>query len=97
MDLFAEQDFANFVFDWHLRQGKQSKLLQHRTYTSGKRQNQLGRFLEGHANISWLHDIQTGDFVESAKTLKALADSETDLVARKKDYAKHSKIIKPMC
>jgi len=51
MDLFAEQDFANFVFDWHLRQGKQSKLLQHRTYTSGKRQNQLGRFLEGHANF----------------------------------------------
>ena len=25
MDVFAEQDFANFVFDWHLRQGKQSK------------------------------------------------------------------------
>ena len=92
MDLFAEQDFANFVFDWHLRQGKQSKLLQHRTYTSGKRQNQLGRFLEGHANISWLHDIQTGDFLESAKTLKALADSETDLVARKKTMLSIAKL-----
>ena len=92
MDLFAEQDFANFVFDWHLRQGKQSKLLQHRTYTSGKRQNQLGRFLEGHANISWLHDIQTGDFLESAKTLKVLADSETDLVARKKTMLSIAKL-----
>ena len=92
MDLFAEQDFANFVFDWHLRQGKQSKLLQHRTYTSGKRQNQLGRFLEGHASISWLHDIQTGDFLESAKTLKALADSETDLVARKKTMLSIAKL-----
>ena len=92
MDVFAEQDFANFVFDWHLRQGKQSKLLQQRTYNSGKRQNQLGRFLEGHATISWLHDIQTGDFEEAGKTLKALADSEVDLLARKKTMLSIAKL-----
>ena len=92
MDEFAEQDFANFVFDWHLRQGKQSKLLKQRTYTTGKRQNQLGQFLEGHANISWLHDIQTGDFQEASKTLKALADSEVDLLARKKTMLSIAKL-----
>ena len=92
MDLFSEQDFANFVFDWHLRQGKQSKLLQQRTYTSGKRQSQLGRFLEGHANISWLHDIQTGDYLESAKTLKALADTEIDSLSRKKTMLSIAKL-----
>ena len=92
MDLFSEQDFANFVFDWHLRQGKQSKLLQQRAYTSGKRQNQLGRFLEGHANISWLHDIQTGDYHESAKTLKVLADAEVDSLSRKKTMLSIAKL-----
>ena len=92
MDVFAEQDFANFVFDWHLRQGKQSKLLKQRAYTTGRRQNQLGRFLEGHANISWLHDIQTGDFAEAGKTLKTLADSEIDLVARKKTMLSLAKL-----
>ena len=92
MDVFAEQDFANFVFDWHLRQGKQSKLLQQRTYTSGKRQNQLGRFLEGHANISWLHDVQIGDYQEAGKTLQALADSEVDLLARKKTMLSIAKL-----
>ena len=92
MDKFSEHDFANFVFDWHLRQGKQSKLLQQRAYTSGKRQNQLGRFLEGHANISWLHDIQTGDYQESAKTLKTLADSEVDSLSRKKTMLSIAKL-----
>ena len=90
---FTDQKFmANFVFDWHLRQGKQSKLLQQRAYTSGKRQNQLGRFLEGHANISWLHDIQTGDYQESAKTLKTLADSEVDSLSRKKTMLSIAKL-----
>ena len=55
-------------------------------------ENQLGRFLEGHANISWLHDIQTGDYHESAKTLKVLADAEVDSLSRKKTMLSIAKL-----
>lgn len=92
MDTFADHNFAHFVFDWHLRQGKQSRLLQQRTYNSGRRQNQLGQFLEGHAQISWLHNIQTESYSESAKTLKRLADAETDVVGRKKTMLSLAKL-----
>ena len=27
MEMFADQNFSNFVFDWHVREGKQAKLL----------------------------------------------------------------------
>ena len=27
MELFADRNFSNFVFDWHVREGKQAKLL----------------------------------------------------------------------
>ena len=60
---------------WYLRQGKQSRLLQQRSYNTGSRQNQLGQFLEGHAQISWLHNIQTGNYSEAATTLKRLSDA----------------------
>ena len=90
MEQFGDQNFANFVFDWHLRQGKQSKLLKQQH--NNRRQDQLGAFLEGHAQISWLHNIQTSNYAESAQTLKKLADAETDVVGRKKTMLSLAKL-----
>jgi len=92
MDNFADHNFAHFVFDWHLRQGKQSRLLQQRSYNTGRRQNQLGQFLEGHAQISWLHNIQTGNYSEAATTLKRLSDAEAEIVGRKKTMLSLAKL-----
>jgi hypothetical protein len=71
MDQFSEQHFSNFVFDWHVREGKQGKLL---AETSSRRQAELGKFLKGHDTISWLHDIHAGDLVAASTTLKTLAE-----------------------
>ena len=76
------QDFSDFVFDWHVREGKQSKLLA-QSYSS-KRQEKLGRFLAGHSNISWIHDIQTEKYNAASDTLQALAENEVKFVAKKK-------------
>jgi hypothetical protein len=76
------QDFSDFVFDWHVREGKQSKLLA-QSYSS-QRTEKLGRFLAGHSNISWLHDIQTEKYMNAADTLHNLAQNEVTNVAKKK-------------
>ena len=70
------------MFDWHVREGKQSKLLA-QSYSSN-RQEKLGRFLEGHSAISWLHDIQTEKFMPASDTLQNLAENEIKNVAKKK-------------
>lgn len=90
MDQFADQDFSDFVFDWHVREGKQSKLLA-QSYSS-LRQEKLGRFLEGHSNISWLHDLQTGRYGSASETLQTLASSEVKNVAKKKTFFSLAKL-----
>ncbi len=81
MEQFSEHRFSNFVFDWHVREGKQGKLL---AETSKERQAELGSFLRGHDKISWLHDLSAGDYVSASTTLRSLAEQETELVARKR-------------
>ena len=47
MEAFADQGFAQFVFSWHLREGKQAKLLKE---TPADRKKELGAFLrQGHS------------------------------------------------
>ena len=40
------------------------------------------RFLTGHSDISWLHDIHTNNFNHAASTLLQAASNETDLLER---------------
>ena len=70
MEMFADQNFSNFVFDWHVREGKQAKLLS-QNY-SGTRNNQLGQYLKSHSELSWMHEIEVQKFADAATTLKAL-------------------------
>ena len=83
MDSFSEYNFSSFVFQWHVAEGKQGKLL---AEMSGARRADLGRFLEGqgHKGISWLHDLNVGQLGKAAETLKALAEEENEIVSRKK-------------
>ena len=90
MELFADQNFSNFVFDWHVREGKQAKLLT-QNYT-GNRNNQLGKYLKNHSELSWMHEIETNQYSEAVNTLKALAYNETSQVATKKNLLSIAKL-----
>lgn len=85
MDKFSEHNFAEFVFAWHIKEGKQGRLLAESAKNS-QRQTELGRFLHGYSDISWMHDIQTKKYGTAAETLKGLAENESDYCARKKVF-----------
>ena len=78
MEMFADQNFSNFVFDWHVREGKQAKLLS-QNY-SGSRNNQLGQYLKSHSELSWMHEIESQKYSDAAATLKTLAHNEINKV-----------------
>ena len=90
MDFFAEQNFSNFVFDWHVREGKQARLLS-QNY-SGQRNKQLGTYLKGHSELSWMHEIETNRFSDAVNTLKNLAYNETESIATKKTLLSIAKL-----
>ena len=81
---------TNFVFDWHVHEGKQAKLLS-QNY-SGSRNNQLGQYLKNHSELSWMHEIETHKYADAAATLKTLAHNETNKVANKKTLLSISKL-----
>jgi len=76
---YSEHNFSEFVFSWYVKEGKQSRLL-----AATGRSKELGRFLSGHSDISWLHDIHTENLGNAASTLTDIAKAETDILARKK-------------
>ena len=82
MERFKANNFASFVFDWHVREGKQGKLLKE---LSTGRQDELSKFLQkGHSNLAWMHDVQMNEFGKATQTLKDLAMQEAQYAARKK-------------
>uniref|UniRef100_A0A0K2TIA8 Nucleoporin Nup133/Nup155-like C-terminal domain-containing protein n=1 Tax=Lepeophtheirus salmonis TaxID=72036 RepID=A0A0K2TIA8_LEPSM len=92
MDRFAAQKFSDFVFDWHVKEGKQGRLLSQVQKSGNRRQEELGRFLSGHAGFSWVHDVQTNKFKDASLTLKKLALNEIEILARKKTMLSLSKL-----
>ncbi len=90
MEVFSEHNFSNYVFDWHVREGKQARLLS-QNYSSS-RSNQLGKYLKGHSSLSWMHEIDTQQYTDAAATLKALAYNETKKVSQKKTHLSLAKL-----
>ncbi len=90
MEMFADQNFSNFVFDWHVREGKQAKLLSQNYSTS--RNKQLGQYLKSHSELSWMHEIESGKYGDAVNTLKTLAYGETANVANKKNLLSIAKL-----
>lgn len=84
MERFKTNNFASFVFDWHVREGKQGKLLKE---LSSGRQDELSRFLQkGHSNLAWMHEVQMNQFGKATETLKELGLQEAQFAARKKVF-----------
>ena len=90
MEQFSDHNFSNFVFDWHVREGKQAKLLS-KNY-SGNRNNQLGQYLKNHSELSWMHEIETQKYTDAVTTLKALAYNESSQVSNKKTLLSIAKL-----
>ncbi len=89
---------AEFVYEWHVREGKAAKLLtQEKSFIpkkegEGQEKATLRKFLGRHDKLSWLHDMSTTQWSAAADTLETLADRETERLSRKKvmDELDHS-------
>ena len=82
---FQEKGFAEHLFKWYMKEGKQSKML---VSTSPF----LGKFLENHENLYWLYAIQNGQFDKAGDCLLTLAGGEERNLERKKTLYSLSKL-----
>ncbi|XP_072031616.1 nuclear pore complex protein Nup133-like [Amphiura filiformis] len=93
MKQFHNQGFSDFVFKYYMDEGKRGKLLS-QPFTQHA---ELSEFLQSHDHLSWLHDIQTKDFIKAHRTLKKLALKETLSVSKKKTLLSLSKLSALAC
>jgi nuclear pore complex protein Nup133 len=85
---FADESFADFVFQWYIDHGKKSKLLS----TLPINKDELGEFLRNRDEMSWIYDIINSRYDSAAGTLKKLAHQERDSLARRKHLFSLSKL-----
>ncbi|KAI0211444.1 Nucleoporin_C domain-containing protein [Lamellibrachia satsuma] len=87
---FQGRGFPEYVFKWYMNKGKRGKLLS----SSLASHPLLGRFLQTSENkhLSWLHDINAGDFFQAQSTLQTLAEEHNTFVAKKKTLLSLSKL-----
>ncbi|XP_074646097.1 nuclear pore complex protein Nup133-like isoform X2 [Tubulanus polymorphus] len=90
MEQYESQDFAEFAMKWFVEAGKCSKVLK----LPISQRAALGRFFDQEENksISWLYDIDAGNFSQAQTTLKDLALNESRSVAKKKTLLSLSKL-----
>lgn len=97
LDRFKNEDFAQHVFNWYLREGKQGKLLARcraaaRPATRIAPPSSLNKFLGAHPQLKWLQHAFEGDYAQAAQTLLVLALEEKDLLTRKKSMLSFAKL-----
>lgn len=97
LDRFKNEDFAQHVFNWYLREGKQGKLLARcraaaRPATRITPPSSLNKFLGTHPQLKWLQHAFEGDYAQAAQTLLVLALEEKDLLTRKKSMLSFAKL-----
>ncbi|KAK2188235.1 hypothetical protein NP493_139g03010 [Ridgeia piscesae] len=90
MSQFQRMGFPEYVFKWYMNEGKRGKLLS----SSLASHPLLGRFLQTSENqhLSWLHDVNAGDFFQAQSTLQSLAAEHRTFVAKKKTLLSLSKL-----
>ncbi|XP_059142575.1 nuclear pore complex protein Nup133-like isoform X2 [Physella acuta] len=87
---FADKGFAQFSFNWYMKEGKRGHLLS-QPVSQG---DELSKFLDS-SNVkylSWLHEINRGNFLAAHDTLADLARMETNFLAKKKTLLSLSKL-----
>merc|ERR1719427_1220811 len=94
MDQFSDTNFSSHVFSWYVKEGKQNRLL---SLPKAGRTPELASFLTTHSNISWLHDIHTGNYTTASLTLSDMALKEGDILARKKTQLSLAKLTALAC
>ncbi|OTF74251.1 nuclear pore complex protein Nup133-like protein, partial [Euroglyphus maynei] len=78
---FAEKGFAEYLFEWYLKEGKQGKMLSSSTTTNNQK---LDAFLSNHDTLKWLHELHSHRYKDASSTLKKLGLFEENCVARRK-------------
>ncbi|XP_046910834.2 nuclear pore complex protein Nup133 [Dermatophagoides farinae] len=78
---FAEKGFAEYLFEWYLKEGKQGKMLSSSTTANNQK---LDAFLSNHDSLKWLHQLHSHRYKEASSTLKKLGLFEENCVARRK-------------
>ncbi|CAG2175351.1 unnamed protein product, partial [Oppiella nova] len=84
---FANKGFAEYLFKWYLKEGKQGKML-----TMSASLHTLTNFLKNHQQLNWLHQIHLDQFPEASHTLRELAQHEQNYLSRKKTLLSLSKL-----
>ncbi|PVD32345.1 hypothetical protein C0Q70_07778 [Pomacea canaliculata] len=87
---FADRGFSQHLFNWYLKEGKRSQLLSHQFAHNPELKSFLAA--ENTRYLSWLHEINTGDFLAAHETLVDLARSEKVFLAKKKTLLSLSKL-----
>lgn len=77
------QDFSQFLFNWYMREKKQSCLIERCKEKGGEK---LANLLNDHPSLVWLHDIASGHYQKASETLLELAHEEMQLLRRKKVF-----------
>ena len=89
MERFNNTEFSSHVYSWYVKEGKQNRLL---SLSKSRHTSELTNFLTTHNDISWLHDIQTGNYPQAADTLTSIALGEREILARKKTQLSLAKL-----
>ncbi len=89
MERFNNTEFSSHVYSWYVKEGKQNRLL---SLSKSRHTTDLTNFLTTHNDISWLHDIHTGNLTQAADTLTSMAMREGEVLARKKTQLSLAKL-----
>lgn len=73
--VYSRYNFSEYLFNWFLARGKSVQML--------NSSRMFPHLLEGHSDLRWLHQIQTDDYSGALRTLKTLADKESDVMKKK--------------
>lgn len=88
IERFEEHNFSQYAINWHLQQNKRGDLFERFKHN----QSDLSRFLGDHPSLAWIQAIFNGDLVKASSVLFSLAQSETELVQRKKTMLSLAKL-----
>lgn len=84
---FSHRGFADYLFKWYLKEGKQGKMLREAADVDS-----LGNFLKDHTRLNWLHQIHHDQYGSASQTLKTLSVNERKYLGRKKTLLSLSKL-----
>jgi len=90
-DRYRESGFSQHLFQHQLDRGQWAALLRGGEH-SEEASVELSSFLADRPNLSWVHSLHTGQYVDAVAALRAEAGNEIKLVARQKTLLSLAKL-----